>query len=89
MNEGAARAAVASRSAAAMALVVALLGGCASQPTPDVSTGQALVEIGDALNAVRQDNAMLQAQIDSLRTVVARQDSAIARLQAMAGPGAR
>ena len=71
--------------AASMLLLALAAGGCASQPTPDVSTGQALVEIGDALNAVRQDNAMLQSQIDSLRTVVARQDSAITRLNAMVG----
>jgi len=87
MAQRAARAAMGVAIAATVLLLSA--GGCASQPTPDVSTGQALVEIGDALNAVRQDNAMLQAQIDSLRIVVARQDSAIARLQAMAGPAAR
>ena len=67
------------------ALLALGVSGCAAQPAPDVSTGQALVEIGDALNAVRQDNAVLQAQIDSLRTVVARQDSAITRLNAMVG----
>ena len=74
--------------AASMLVTAVAAGGCGSQPTPDVGTGQALVEIGDALNAVRQDNAMLQAQIDSLRTVVARQDTAITRLNAMVGAGA-
>ena len=77
------------RRAPCAALLALGVAGCAAQPTPDVSTGQALVEIGDALNAVRQDNAVLQAQIDSLRTVVARQDSAITRLNAMVGAGVR
>ena len=63
----------------------ALLGAesCAQPPVAD--TGSALVEIGDALNALRQEDALMQAQIDSLRDVVARQDTIITRLQAVVG----
>lgn len=61
------------------------LASCNAGPSPDVSTGQALIELGDALNAVREENALLQEQIDSLRTVVARQDTLLRRLAASAG----
>ena len=71
----------------ALALAAVLAGGCA--PTPTADTGAALLEIGDALNLLRQENALLQAQIDSLRGVVARQDSAIVRLNAAVGVAPR
>ena len=44
-----------------------------------------VTEIGDAVNALRQDAGAMQDQIDSLRVVVARQDSLITRLSAAAG----
>jgi hypothetical protein len=50
-----------------------------------MNTGQALIELSDAINDVRQENAVLQEQIDSLRTVVARQDTLVMRLAALAG----
>jgi len=68
-------------------LLAALVAGCqgAAPSTADVSTGQMLVELSDALNDIRQDNALLQAQIDSLRGEVARQDTVLTRLAAAAG----
>lgn len=67
----------------ALAASVAL-GGCTPQPT-DVNTAQQLVDIADAMNALRNENALLQEQIDSLRTVTARQDTIITRIAAQAG----
>ena len=41
--------------------------------------------MADELNASRQQAADLQAQMDSLRTVVAKQDTLLTRLAGMAG----
>ena len=40
---------------------------------------------GDGLNDLRQDNAALQQQVDSLRVVVAKQDTVIRQLANLAG----
>jgi hypothetical protein len=57
------------------------LAGCARLPSNDnISQGQLLLELSDALGELRGQDAMLQEQIDSLRVVVARQDSLLARL---------
>lgn len=67
-------------------LAAALLaGGCSAGSSPQMNVGEALVELGDALNGVREENAFLQQQLDSLRTVVARQDTVIRRLTVAAG----
>lgn len=74
-----------SRLTLAIALAVAAaLGACTPQPT-DVNTAQQLVDIADAMNALRNENALLQEQIDSLRMVTARQDTIITRLAGQAG----
>ncbi len=65
-------------------LLAALLASCTASPA-DVNTAQQLADIADAMNALRSDNAVLQDQVDSLRTVVARQDTIIVRLAAQAG----
>ncbi len=66
-------------------LVAATLTGCLRNPAADAAAAQALTEIADQLGAMQQDNAALQNQVDSLRTVVARQDSVLRRLANMAG----
>ena len=69
-----------------MVALVALAGACtAPAPPGDISTGEMFVEISDALNGIRHENAMLQAQLDSLREVVARQDTLLGRVAAAAG----
>lgn len=68
------------------ALVTAVaLSGCLRNPSADAATAQALSEIADQLGAMQQDNAALQSQIDSLRTVLARQDSVLRRVANLAG----
>lgn len=69
---------------AVLLALVAGAGACAG-PTSNVDAGQALLDLGDAVNQLRSDDAVLQAQIDSLREVVARQDTIIARLANAAG----
>jgi len=43
-----------------------------------------MVQVGTEISAMRQDYALLQNQVDSLRGVVARQDTLISRLAAAA-----
>ncbi|HEU4631410.1 MAG TPA: hypothetical protein VFS08_16780 [Gemmatimonadaceae bacterium] len=65
---------------AAMACLAAV-AGCVRLPEDDtISQGQLLLELSDALSELRGQDAMLQEQIDSLRVVVARQDTLLARL---------
>lgn len=66
-------------------LVSALLfAGCRS-PQSDAYLLEQFRNMGDELNAQRQQSADLQTQIDSLRGVVARQDTLLTRLATMAG----
>jgi hypothetical protein len=64
---------------------VGALSCAAPAPASNADAGQAFMELSDAINQLRQDNALLQAQVDSLRDVVARQDTLIRRLAATAG----
>ena len=75
-----ARRAGASGAVRAFALLLVLVASACAGPSSNVDAGQALMDLGDAVNQLRQDNAVLQSQIDSLRAVVARQDTIIARL---------
>ena len=71
-------------------LVVALVaaGACGGPVTTgDTTLAETLIDMSDALVAVRDETALLQAQVDSLREQVARQDTVVRRLAAMAGIG--
>ena len=66
--------------------IAAAVGGCSDlQPTGDVTLAETLIEMSDALVAVREETALLQAQVDSLREQMARQDTVLRRLASMAG----
>jgi hypothetical protein len=60
-----------------------------ANPGTELSTSQAILDIGQALVDMREDNAALQAQIDSLRGVVAYQDTVLRQLAAVGGVGMR
>lgn len=71
-------------------LIVALVaaGACGGPVTTgDTTLAETLIDMSDALVAVRDETALLQAQVDSLREQVARQDTVVRRLAAMAGIG--
>ena len=71
-------------------LVVALFatGACGGPLTSgDTTLAETLIDMSDALVAVREETALLQAQVDSLREQMARQDTIVRRLAAMAGVG--
>ena len=60
-----------------------LLTSC-RDPRAEANIAEAMVQVGTELSAVRQDLAVMQEQVDSLRGVVARQDTLITRLAALA-----
>ena len=66
------------------AVALALMSGCRS-PQQDAYLIEQLRQMSDELNASRQQTADIQAQLDSLRLVVARQDTLLTRLAGMAG----
>ena len=69
----------------AIVTAVLLVAACAPDTTAGINTAQALVELGDALNAVREEQSILQTQVDSLREVVARQDTVLRQVANVAG----
>ena len=68
---------------AASGFFVTSCTGSVPDPSSDVSSGQAMMDLGNAMGQLRDDNALLQAQIDSLRDVVAYQDSLVRQLAAL------
>lgn len=67
---------------------LAALGACGGPITSgDATLAETIIDMSDALVSVRQETALLQAQVDSLREQVARQDTVLRRLSAMAGIG--
>lgn len=62
----------------------ALLGGC-RDPRAEANIAQAMIDVGTQITAMQQDYAILQHELDSLRTVVARQDTILVRLASLAG----
>ncbi len=67
-----------------IAAALATVAGCRS-PQSDAYLLEQLKQMGDELNVARQQAGDLQAQLDSLRTVVAKQDTLLTRLAGMAG----
>jgi len=65
-------------------LTVAVLTSC-RDPRAEANIAQAMMEVGTTLSAMQQDYAILQSEVDSLRTVVARQDTLILRLGSHVG----
>ena len=67
-------------------LVLAAGASCnAVSPQQDVSTAQVIVDLTDAVNELRQENAVLQGQLDSLRLEVARQDTLVRQMAGAMG----
>ena len=61
-----------------------VFAGCRS-PQSDAYLIEQLRQMGDELNASRQQAAELQSQLDSLRGAVARQDTLLTRIANLAG----
>ena len=69
---------------ASLTATLALSTGCRS-PQQDAFLIEQLRQMADELNASRQQTADIQTELDSLRAVVARQDTLLTRLAGMAG----
>ena len=69
---------------AGIAAALAVLTSCRN-PQADAYLSEQVRQMGDELNAARQQNADMQSAIDSLRGVVARQDTLLTKLAGMAG----
>lgn len=69
------------------ALAALALGGSGAcrDPRAEANIAQAMMDAGAQITAMQQDYAVLQWQVDSLRAVVARQDTLLGRLASMAG----
>ena len=67
-----------------LAVALVSVAGCRS-PQSDAYLLEQLKQMADELNASRQQAADLQTQMDSLRAVVAKQDTLLTRLAGMAG----
>lgn len=74
---------------ASLAAAVTSCKGGISTTGSELSTSQAILDIGQSLVDIREDNAQLQAQIDSLRGIVAYQDTVLRQLAAQGGVGMR
>jgi outer membrane murein-binding lipoprotein Lpp len=66
------------------AAFVALATGCAN-PRTQANMAQALQDAASEMSTLRNDIAQLQTDMDSLRTVVAKQDSLLTRMAAVTG----
>jgi hypothetical protein len=58
-------------------------------PSNDVSSGQMMLDLSNAMTQLRDENAQLQAQIDSLRFAVAYQDTIIRQLATLSNVSMR
>jgi hypothetical protein len=69
----------------ALAVIVAALLSSCRDPRAEANIAQSMIEMGTQMSALQQDYALLQEQVDSLRQVVARQDTIITRLASLTG----
>jgi prefoldin subunit 5 len=56
-----------------------------TSPASAARQAQQMNDIGDQLNELRTENATLEGVVDSLRTVIAKHDTTLARLANAAG----
>lgn len=74
------------RSISGLFLVAAVLSttNC-TNPRAEAATAQALNDAANEIGGLKNDVAQLQTDLDSLRSVVARQDSVLTRIVAATG----
>ncbi|MDH5233472.1 MAG: hypothetical protein OEW77_00835 [Gemmatimonadota bacterium] len=67
------------------AVAILALGGCYTDPNKQLDEMQKTLDLSNTLNELSSRTAELQLTLDSLRVVVAKQDSTIATLANLAG----
>jgi ABC-type phosphate transport system auxiliary subunit len=65
-------------------LLVGLLLSSCRDPRAEANIAEAMMQVGTEMSALRQDYAVLQNQVDSLKGAVARQDTLLVRLATLA-----
>ena len=65
-------------------LALLLLIVSCRDPRAEANMAQAMMDVGTEISAMRQDLALLQNQVDSLRAVAMHQDTLIVRLASLA-----
>jgi hypothetical protein len=66
-------------------LTAALLAGGCRNMRADANVAEAMIQIGNQISGMQQDYSALQFTVDSLRQVVARQDTLISHLASLTG----
>jgi hypothetical protein len=66
-------------------IVIAVASCQPAQPAALETLGETVLQLGDAISMLQQENAILQEQMDSLRVAVAKQDTALRRFANLAG----
>jgi hypothetical protein len=68
-------------------VLVVLAAGLLScrDPRAEANIAQAMIDVGTTITQMQQDYGMLLTEVDSLRSVVARQDTIIGRLASHVG----
>ena len=69
----------------AITLAALLLLSSCRDPRAEANIAQAMTEVGTTISQMQQDYGLLQGEVDSLRQVVARQDTIIGKLATLAG----
>jgi hypothetical protein len=70
---------------AALMAATAAVSGCLTSPKAEAARQQQMLELGDVVNDLRIATSELNTTLDSLRTVIAKQDTTIARLANVTG----
>lgn len=66
----------------ALTTAALIVAGC-SNPRTEAAVAQALDDAANEIGGLKNDIAMLQNQVDSLRTIVAKQDTNIVHIAAV------
>jgi hypothetical protein len=66
-------------------IAAAVLVSSCRNPRADANVAEAMIQLGNEISGIQQDYSSLQFTIDSLRQVVARQDTLINRLATLTG----
>jgi hypothetical protein len=66
-------------------VALALTGIACRDPRAEANIAQAMTEVGTTISLMQQDYTELQDRVDSLRQVVAKQDTVIRQLATLAG----
>ncbi|MBX3132377.1 MAG: hypothetical protein KF689_03165 [Gemmatimonadaceae bacterium] len=70
---------------AIFAAAATALGACYQDPEQQIAQQQMMLDMSDAVNDIGLQLADLQAKVDSLRGVIAKQDTAIYRMANITG----